>query len=376
MVCSDINGDLTVINAESNYEEYFIRNTGWYPGDMAYNPVDGYIYAVVNINKYKLKDPVIYSLLRIDKLTGETTVAGTLPMLTNSLACDQNGTFYCNKYETSEVYSFTLNDLAEPTLICEITDTLYPESLQAMEWDYNKNVLRWAVGHVSGWRWLNGFTTIDVSNGTWNYLDTNGQSYEGLVIPTDGAKTGSWADSTQEISTILLSETSATILRNSELRLTANVLPWTVTDRTVNWSSTNPAVASVDSNGKVTAISVGEADIIATSVLDADVMSVCHVTVEALDMTLTGITRNTNGEEQFFTWDMAHEDRHTPGVSIDTALIAATEIPDSNNVYVVDDYNGIWGIHKVDMLTGKGLQRGRGRGNEWHRFRSGQGHLP
>ena len=48
-------------------------------------------------------------------------------------------------------------------------------------------------------------------------------------------------------------------------QLTASVLPVIATNETVNWSSDNTSVATVDSNGKVTGISEGSASITATT---------------------------------------------------------------------------------------------------------------
>ena len=56
--------------------------------------------------------------------------------------------------------------------------------------------------------------------------------------------------------------------------LTATVLPDDAMDKTVRWSSDNPAVASVDQNGKVTAVEVGRAKITASV---GDVSASCSV---------------------------------------------------------------------------------------------------
>ena len=56
--------------------------------------------------------------------------------------------------------------------------------------------------------------------------------------------------------------------------LTATVLPDDAMDKTVRWSSDNPAVASVDQNGKVTAVEVGRATITASA---GDVSASCSV---------------------------------------------------------------------------------------------------
>ena len=52
-------------------------------------------------------------------------------------------------------------------------------------------------------------------------------------------------------------------------QLTATVTPDTVTDKTVTWSSSNTAVATVNANGLVTAVAQGTATITATSRADS-----------------------------------------------------------------------------------------------------------
>ena len=349
---STINGNLGVFNAESNYEEFFISELGWYPGDMAYNPVDGYIYAVLNINKYSLKDPIVYTLLRIDKMTGQVTVVGSTPVLTNALAIDGSGTFYCNEYETGDVYSFTLDDLTTAKHICTITESEWPLSLQAMEWDYNIDALRWCVYHEIGWDCYCGLVTIDPETGTYTYKDAGYESYNGLAIPTKGAKTGSWAAITDKISMVSLNHTEAVIPNRSELVLTANVLPWTVTDRTVTWSSSDPSVATVDAYGRVTALSAGEVTITATATLDPTVSASCHITVEPVEMTISGITRDASGSTRFFQWDMETESARLD-TALDCSIIAGTAVPGREEVYVVDDTDGVWSIRLMDKATGQ-----------------------
>lgn len=61
--------------------------------------------------------------------------------------------------------------------------------------------------------------------------------------------------------------------------LTATVEPEDATDQTVSWSSSNPAVAKVDGNGRVTAVSPGSAIITVTTADDGRKAS-CTVTVE------------------------------------------------------------------------------------------------
>ena len=67
------------------------------------------------------------------------------------------------------------------------------------------------------------------------------------------------------------------------LSLSAIVAPVDATPKTVSWSTTDASVATV-SDGNVTAVAVGECDIIASCV---DKMAVCHVTVVNPRVTIT-----------------------------------------------------------------------------------------
>ena len=63
------------------------------------------------------------------------------------------------------------------------------------------------------------------------------------------------------------------------LTLTATVLPADATDKTVTWTSSNASVATVDSEGKVTAVSKGTATIRATANDGSGEYASCSVTV-------------------------------------------------------------------------------------------------
>ena len=77
---------------------------------------------------------------------------------------------------------------------------------------------------------------------------------------------------------INLSADSKTIFANRSFELTAELSPSDCTDK-ITWSSSDDAIAEVDSNGKVTGISKGVATITATA--DSGVTADCVVTVES-----------------------------------------------------------------------------------------------
>ena len=72
-----------------------------------------------------------------------------------------------------------------------------------------------------------------------------------------------------------LSSAEEELIVGNVINLSATVAPNNASLRTVQWSSTNPQVATV-SGGMVTALAAGECDIVATCL---DKQALCHVTV-------------------------------------------------------------------------------------------------
>ncbi|MEE1023325.1 MAG: Ig-like domain-containing protein, partial [Muribaculaceae bacterium] len=77
---------------------------------------------------------------------------------------------------------------------------------------------------------------------------------------------------------ITLSQTTAQLKVGENFTLTATVLPETTTNKTVTWSSSDAAVAVVEANGKITALSLGNSIITARC---GDVTANCSVAVVA-----------------------------------------------------------------------------------------------
>lgn len=77
---------------------------------------------------------------------------------------------------------------------------------------------------------------------------------------------------------VSLDHNSASIDLGDTLQLTETVTPANATDKSVTWSSSNTAVATVDSSGLVTAVSVGNATITVTTT-DGGYTDTCAVAV-------------------------------------------------------------------------------------------------
>ena len=110
-----------------------------------------------------------------------------------------------------------------------------------------------------------------------------------LVAVSDGAtkitatsgivKTSAKVTVTTKVEQITLNKTEGVLTVGNSVTVTAPVTPDNATNATVNWTSSDEKVATVDSNGKVTAVAAGNATIKATSESDGDVSADYALTV-------------------------------------------------------------------------------------------------
>ena len=121
-------------------------------------------------------------------------------------------------------------------------------------------------------------------------MNTIGQypiTASGAAVPSGGnyntaityvAGTLSVTDPTIPVTGVTLNKASTTLTVGGSERLTATVAPSDATDKSVTWASSNTAVATVDANGTVTAVSAGTATITVTTA-DGAKTATCTVTV-------------------------------------------------------------------------------------------------
>ena len=117
-------------------------------------------------------------------------------------------------------------------------------------------------------------------------------------------------DGSQEeinVTGVSLNKTSGELKVNEELQLIASILPEDATNKEVSWTSSDEKIATVDENGKVTAISEGKATIIVTT-KDGGFTASSEITVlpkgedggtggEPEDIKVTGVSLDkTSGE--------------------------------------------------------------------------------
>lgn len=106
--------------------------------------------------------------------------------------------------------------------------------------------------------------------------DTTDSSFG--VVP-DGLSAETKVTVTTKVEQITLNKTEGVLTVGNSVTVTATVTPDNATNTTINWTSSDEKVATVDSDGKVTAVAAGNATITATSESDGDVSADYVLTV-------------------------------------------------------------------------------------------------
>lgn len=117
-------------------------------------------------------------------------------------------------------------------------------------------------------------------------VDNDGVVYAmgaGTAIITAKSKNGKIAQCevtvTQPVTQLSINYSTYDFYQGSSVQLSASVEPSNATDKTLKWSSSNPAVATVDQNGLVTGISPGQSIITVKTSNDLEIT--CLVTIMA-----------------------------------------------------------------------------------------------
>lgn len=129
-------------------------------------------------------------------------------------------------------------------------------------------------GSTAGW-YSYTFTNVTSTNlifndGTTKTADLSRAGTTGWFMPTDGSNgtNGIWTDTQPAVvavTGVTMSPTSASVLIGATTQLTATVAPTNANNKTVTWTSSNSAIASVSSTGLVTGVAAGSATITVTT---------------------------------------------------------------------------------------------------------------
>ena len=138
------------------------------------------------------------------------------------------------------------------------------------------------------------------------------------------------------VTSIMLNETTLTKkLGDVAVTLTATVKPDNATDKTITWTSENPAVASVN-NGLVSILSEGTTIITATANDGSGVKATCTVTVSVPGLLAGKFTINASGKQVRFSQGNLQ------------AVIAGYLTTDNNDNYAASSWN--FAEHQWDYI--------------------------
>ena len=97
------------------------------------------------------------------------------------------------------------------------------------------------------------------------------------------------------VTSVKINTTAKTIAPGKTFQLAAWPQPSTATNKNVTWSSSNKAVATVDSKGLVKAVKAGTATI-TVKTADGGKTATCKITVEAATVAVTSVKINTTAK--------------------------------------------------------------------------------
>ena len=154
---------------------------------------------------------------------------------------------------------------------------------------------------------------------------------------------------------VTLDKQSIKMYKGGTAALNAEVSPFGVKPDGVTWKSSDETVATVNERGIVTGVNKGTATITAASIKDPTATASCAVTVQTVDTTLVGALMDTNGDAQFYTWDMEHDTTWKKLVAFESLkTVSSTTFDYRNGVVYVEDGEG-FDLHVLDLDTGKTL---------------------
>ena len=115
------------------------------------------------------------------------------------------------------------------------------------------------------------------------------------VTTQDGGKTATSTcrvtvkAATVAVTGVTLNKSTLSLIEGTSETLTATITPADATDKELTWTSSDATVATVDDNGKVTAVKAGTATVTVTT-RDGGKTATCRVTVSDREIKVTEIT--------------------------------------------------------------------------------------
>ena len=220
-------------------------------------------------------------------LTNEGTVTNS-GTLTNNGTINNSGTLPSNiggEGVINHAPTITTDSLPNGTEGTSYSQTLTATGTAPITWSVTSGslptglTLNESTGLISGTPTAAGtysFTVTATNNG--------GSDSEEFTLTID-------QQGTIHVTSVSLDKTTLSLTVGGSETLTATITPDNASNKNVTWESSNTNVATVDANGKVTAIGAGTATITVTTE-DGSKTATCAVTVTAATVSVSGVTLN------------------------------------------------------------------------------------
>ena len=310
--------------------------------DMAYNRVDGKMYALFYS---ELNDSAVPYLCTIDLTDGTLDVLGEMPADVHTLAIDDNGTCWSAAYNVPSLYKYTVDEAlaGEVTYVGEM-GYYGTGNACSMAWDHKEDELYFCFPNT--------LLRIDTETAEPTLLGYFNYQCVGLYI-SEEVENSCFAP-TDLVDRVELSQTDTRVMLGSTLTLEATVWPWNASDRTVTWTSSDESVATVDANGVITARSLGQCVITATSKLDPSVTASCTIETFQLEKTLNALVWDYEGHvwmSEFSTADLTNYKKLSTK-ELELPLAAAT-VGQDGSIYAasLDRDTLKSSLYKLDPVT-------------------------
>lgn len=159
----------------------------------------------------------------------------------------------------------------------------------------------------------------------------------------------------EALTSVTLSPESVSLLTGSNYTLEASTEPYYADDK-LDWTSSAPAVVTVNNNGQIKAVSAGTATITAASHKNPEVNASCTVQVLAPNYTFRGLLTADN-QVQTFEWNLADSETWEKVAAVDGigSRVTSAGASSANGIYAFDVAGS---AYEIDFATGKILNTG------------------
>mgnify|MGYP002522061824 FL=1 len=159
----------------------------------------------------------------------------------------------------------------------------------------------------------------------------------------------------EALTSVTLSPESVSLLAGSNYTLEASTEPYYADDK-LDWTSSAPAVVTVNNNGQIKAVSAGTATITAASHKNPEVHASCTVQVLAPNYTFRGLLTADN-QVQTFEWNLADSETWEKVAAVDGigSRVTSAGASSANGIYAFDVDGS---AYEIDFATGKILNTG------------------